>query len=74
MKLTIRHLRMRSGKVFTVYAIDQRRELGHNVWHVLCGSSTNVKPRWRNLLVTKTGKPYFWLDNTKLYLDSFKAA
>lgn len=73
MVLHIRHCKTITGKIFTVYAVEQRRELGHNVWRVLCGSTT-TKPRWRNLLLTKTGKPYFWLDNSKLYLDNFEAA
>lgn len=71
--MKIRHNRMITGKVYTVYAIREKKEMGHSVWYVFCGSSS-TKPRWRRLSLTQYGKPYFWLDNTKLYLDEFSAA
>lgn len=70
--MNIRFYKTTTGKMFTVYAVKNTGvQVGYPVWSVLCGRS-NKKPVWRPLNITQHGRPYFWVDGAKLYLEDFK--
>lgn len=72
--MVIRHNKMPSGETYTVYMVVMDRvKLGQKTWRVLCGC-TRKKPAWVPLRITQHGQPYFWFNNTKLFLDDFKVA
>ena len=72
--MIIRHNKMSSGEIYTVYMVKlDKVKLGQKTWRVFCGSSKK-KPAWVPLRINQYGTPYFWFNNTKLFLDDFKVA
>ena len=76
--MNIRHCKMRSGKIFTLYEI-KRFHIGAGLseWKAFIGSST-TRPRWVKLnFPSRTYnkvKPWLYFDGEKIYLSSFESA
>lgn len=76
--MNIRHCKMRSGKIFTLYEVRKfESAAGFPTWKVFCGSSTR-RPEWVRLnfpgRTCNKVKPWFYFDGEKLYLTNFEAA
>jgi len=70
--MNIRFLKTASGRVFTLYEVrNVGMQLGCPIWKVLCGR-VDKRPQWCPLITRMRGRPYFWVEGTKLYLDDFK--